>query len=226
MTSRPLTPASSTSTAARSMCEPTTHRFSAARRRTSASGVFADQHVVHGAFLGHGGQAQVQRRVGLRVDIGQADALAGAGQAGGEVDGRRRFAHAPLLIDDGDLSHRMTPGYVGLTSSATARHRSRRRAGRLSERDPVRAAGLPRFVAPAASIEAATAAGSGRLRQQRGAFLHQPRSLARAAAGDWRKQAAGIRRRRTGVGARGHERESAARSRKRAGIIGGSLAAA
>ena len=50
-------------------------------------------------------EAQVQRGVGLRIDIDQADALARGGQRGAEVHGGGRFADAAFLIDDGDGSH-------------------------------------------------------------------------------------------------------------------------
>ena len=50
-------------------------------------------------------EPEVERRVRLRIDIDQADALPGAGERGAEVHGGRRFADAAFLIDDGDGAH-------------------------------------------------------------------------------------------------------------------------
>ncbi len=64
------------------------------------------QHVVDGTAFAARLNAQVQGRVSLRIQIGQADSPPGGGQRRTEIDGRGGFAHAPLLIDDRDLAHR------------------------------------------------------------------------------------------------------------------------
>ena len=43
----------------------------------------------------------------LRVDVDQADAVPIARERGREIDRRRRFADAALLVDDGDTAHGM-----------------------------------------------------------------------------------------------------------------------
>jgi hypothetical protein len=43
--------------------------------------------------------------VSLRVEVENADALAGAGEGSAEVDGCRRFADAAFLIEDRNPSH-------------------------------------------------------------------------------------------------------------------------
>jgi hypothetical protein len=47
---------------------------------------------------------EMQRGVGLRIEIDHLNTFTGCGQPGGEIDGRGRFAHAALLIDDRDPS--------------------------------------------------------------------------------------------------------------------------
>src|SRR5262249_32939539 len=49
--------------------------------------------------------AEMRRGVSLGIEVKYADAPAGAGQGGGDVDCRRRLADAALLIDDCDPSH-------------------------------------------------------------------------------------------------------------------------
>ena len=87
------------------MCEPTTHRFSPHLAPHVGQLDVAGQHVVDAALVARRLQAQVQRGMGLRIEIDQADSLPGGGQRGAQVDGRGRFAHAPFLIEDGDRSH-------------------------------------------------------------------------------------------------------------------------
>jgi len=55
------------------------------------------------------GDGQSQGAVALRVHVNQERALATRCEGGGEVDRHRRFAAAPLLIDDRDGSHDACP---------------------------------------------------------------------------------------------------------------------
>ena len=60
----------------------------------------ACQHLVHGDAAGL--LPQAAGGVALRVHIDKQGVLPALGQAGGQVDGRGGFAHAALLIGDGD----------------------------------------------------------------------------------------------------------------------------
>ena len=73
------------------------------------------QHVVHGLLPVAGNHAQMQGRVGLRIQVHQADPPALAGQGGAQVDGRGGLPHAAFLVDDGDRSHAIPP--VGFRSA-------------------------------------------------------------------------------------------------------------
>ena len=73
----------------------------------------AREHIVHRRHLGLRIEAQVQRRMRLRIDVDEPDALPCAGQRGAQVDRGRRFADAALLIDDGDGAHEWGQGTGG-----------------------------------------------------------------------------------------------------------------
>jgi hypothetical protein len=50
-------------------------------------------------------RAQVERGVGLRIEIDQTDAAAVPREGDGEVDGGRRLADSSFLVRDGDRAH-------------------------------------------------------------------------------------------------------------------------
>ena len=66
---------------------------------------FLGEQVVNRGYARPRIEPEVQRRMRLRIDIDQADALTGAGERGAEVHGRRCFSDAAFLIDDGDGAH-------------------------------------------------------------------------------------------------------------------------
>ena len=71
-------------------------------------------------------EPEVERRMRLRIDIDQADALTGASERGAKVHGSRRFTDAALLIDDGDGAHGRGGGW-GLGTRGYSRLRDSRR---------------------------------------------------------------------------------------------------
>src|SRR5262245_2493071 len=80
------------------------------------------------------------RRMGLRVEVEDADTFSVAGQGRGQVDGRRRLAHPALLVDDGDPTQAASPSVeVGRRNiaAAAAVNRSSGR-GRLSSSSNLR----------------------------------------------------------------------------------------
>ena len=113
MTSRPTTPASSTSAAARLMSRAGDPEVVGDLAAHLGERPVVDEHVVHRRRLAVGLDAEVGGGVGLRVEVEDADALAGLGQGGGEVDRGGRLADAALLVDDRDPSHG-SPSSVGI----------------------------------------------------------------------------------------------------------------
>ena len=55
-------------------------------------------------------RSQVQREVGLGIEVDKHDTLAPQRQGGAEVYGRRSLPDAPFLVDECDLAH--DPGIV------------------------------------------------------------------------------------------------------------------
>ncbi len=92
------------------MWEAATQRFSsgsgalAALPQVGDRCFFAEQ-VVDGGRRRLRIETEVKRGVRLRIDIDQADTLAGAGEGGAQVDGRGGFTDAAFLVDDGDAAH-------------------------------------------------------------------------------------------------------------------------
>ena len=92
------------------MCEAATDRFVFRVGTTrllpeiGEAGVVGEQ-VVDGRRFGGGVEAQVERGVGLRVDVDQPDAEPVAASAAAEIHRGRRFADAAFLVDDGDGAH-------------------------------------------------------------------------------------------------------------------------
>ena len=69
-----------------------------------------DEYVIHGWRLAVRLDAEVSRRMRLGVEIENADALAAFRQRRREIDRRRGFAYAALLVDDRDPSHDSSSG--------------------------------------------------------------------------------------------------------------------
>ena len=66
---------------------------------------FLGQQIVDCGDLSLRIEAEVQRRVRLRIDVDETHALPGAAQRGTEIHRGRRFADAAFLVDDGDAAH-------------------------------------------------------------------------------------------------------------------------
>ena len=60
---------------------------------------------------------QVQRQMSLRIKINQADAAPGLGDRRAEIHGRRRLAHASLLVHQCDGARAMFGGACGVGHS-------------------------------------------------------------------------------------------------------------
>jgi hypothetical protein len=66
---------------------------------------FAAEQVVDAQLVRLEGDTEVQRRVGLWVEIENTDFLAALSQPSGEIDGGGSFSHTSFLIDNSNLSH-------------------------------------------------------------------------------------------------------------------------
>ena len=66
---------------------------------------FAGQNVVDRKLVGLRLDAEVQRGVGLRIEIHQARAQPRGGQRGAEIHRGGRLSHPALLVHDGDGTH-------------------------------------------------------------------------------------------------------------------------
>ena len=64
------------------------------------------QHVIDRRLIGTNLDAEVQRKVSLRIEVQQQNLQSAAGQRRGEIGRRGRLSYAAFLIDDRDSSHR------------------------------------------------------------------------------------------------------------------------
>jgi hypothetical protein len=80
----------------------------------------AGKHLVDIRNFAMRAEAKMQRGVGLGIEVDQTDALAAGGERGAQVDGRRGFADAALLVDDGDGAH------DGVLKAVNGSHKSHR----------------------------------------------------------------------------------------------------
>ena len=134
MTSRPTVPSSSSSAPARSMWLPQTNRFGATSRRTLCQRHVLGQHLVERRARAARQQAEVERGMGLGVEVEDQRLVPLQRQRGGQVDRRGRLAHPALLIQHRDPSHRgslpgrMRPGRrrLGRSEASAARIESER----------------------------------------------------------------------------------------------------
>ena len=65
----------------------------------------AEQHGVARRLTAHQLHVEVQRQIGLRIEIDQDDSASGAGERSAEVDRAGGLADAALLIDQRDATH-------------------------------------------------------------------------------------------------------------------------
>ena len=110
MTSRPTTPASSSSAAARSMWDPTSHRFSSIGLRTSATGVSS----VRTSYTERSSRPGSTPRCNVAWACGSRSRIVtrrwAAASAGAQVDRGGGLPDAPFLIQDRNSTHcRLAP---------------------------------------------------------------------------------------------------------------------
>ena len=93
----------------------------------------SQHHVVKAGSARRSLDAQVQRRMGLGIEINQANASTGSGQPGRQVDGGGRLADAPLLVHHRDRPHLIISldARLPIPSRGSISPRSRRREGDL-----------------------------------------------------------------------------------------------